>query len=173
MTDPATAPRDAMLAEIEASYERLVAFLDGLDDAAWEGPTDAAGWTAKDHVTHLAVWAASMIAVIEGKPRWDAMGVDRVLWRTIAEGYDQINEHIRQRNRHLSPAEARGALEAAHRALTGRVARMSVVDLSLPYQHYQPWATGRTEPLHAYVRGNTEEHYDEHRGYIAAIVGAG
>lgn len=172
MTDPATAPRDAMLAEIEASFTRLTAFLDGLDPALLDGPTDAAGWTAKDHVIHLAVWAGSMIAVLDGAPRWEAMGVDRVLWRTLADGYDAINEHIRQANRHRSAADARRALEEAHRALTGRVAGMSVFELSLPYKHYQPWATDRTDPLFAYVRGNTEEHYDEHRAYIAAIVGA-
>jgi len=172
MSDPTTAPRDAMLAEIEDGYDRLVAFLDALDEAALDGPVDAAGWTAKDHVIHLAVWARSMVAVIEGRPRWDDMGVDRVLWRTIAEGYDAVNAHIQQLNRHLSVAEARRALEDAHRAVVDRVATMSVAELSFPYSYYQPWATGQDQPLYGYLRGNTVEHYDEHRGYIGAIVEA-
>jgi len=171
--EASSAQRDALLLEVAAGYDRLVRFLDSLDDAAQDDPVDAAGWTIKDHVTHLAVWARSMIAVIDGRPRWEAMGVSRELWQTIEDGYDAINADIQQRHRHLSPAEARAALAEAHAALEGRVAALSVAELELPYNHYQPWATGRTAPLHAYVRGNTSEHYDEHRRYMAAIVGAG
>lgn len=172
MPDPTTARRDAMLAEIEASYESLCGYLDGLDETALTGPTDAAGWTATDHVFHLAVWTGSMLAVIEGRPRWEAMGVSEETWSTIADGYDEINADIQRRHRDGSPPEARRALEAAHRALLDHVATMTEAELSLPYSHFQPWATGQDDPMYAYVRGNTAEHYDEHREYIEVLVGS-
>lgn len=170
--DPA-ARRAALMAEIDAGYRRLTAYLDTLDDAALTGPVDAAGWTATDHVMHLAVWADSMVAVMDRRPRWEAMGLSRDVWATIEQGYDVINEAIRQQHAGAAAADARDTLERAHRRLVARADAMDVGDLMRPYNHFQPWAVSRDQPLVAYLRGNTVEHYDQHRGYIEAIVGAG
>lgn len=171
VTDPA-AQRAALMAEIDAGYRRLSAYLDTLDDAAMTGPVDAAGWTAKDHVMHLAVWADSMVAVMDRQPRWEAMGLSRDVWATIEQGYDVINEAIRQQHAAASDAAVRDALERAHRRLVARADAMDADDLMRPYNHFQPWAVSRDQPLVGYLRGNTVEHYDEHRRYIEAIVGA-
>lgn len=167
----AEAQRRAMLAEIQAGFDRFVAFLDTLDEAALTGPADAAGWTANDHVIHLAVWAGSMQAVIDGRPRWEAIGVSRETWATIADGYDVINAAIQRQHAGRASADVRRTFEATHRALVERMAALSTDDLLRPYSHHQPWAVGRDEPLYAYLIGNTAEHYDEHRGYIADLMG--
>ena len=167
---PADARRRAMMADIQSGHDRLAAYLDTLDESALTTPTDAAGWTANDHVMHLAVWADSMIAVIDGKPRWEAMGVSRDVWVTLAEGYDAVNEAIRRLHAGRPSAEVRRAFEDAHHALVARVEALSTDELALPYSHYQPWAVGRDEPLYGYIVGNTVAHYDAHRGYIEALI---
>lgn len=167
----ADAPRATMLVEIEAGYDRLLALLDTLDDAALAGPVDGAGWTANDHVIHLALWAGSMLAVFDRRPRWEAIGVSRETWATIADGYDEINAQLQRQHAGRSTADVRHTFEATHRALVGRVERLSAKELMLPYSQYQPWSVGCDEPLYGYVLGNTVEHYDEHRAYIAGIVG--
>lgn len=169
-SSPAT-HRRALMADIQSGYDRLTAYLDTLDEAALTVPTDAAGWTANDHVMHLAAWAGSMIAVIDGQPRWEAIGVSRDVWTTIADGYDVINAAIQRRHAGRPSAEVRRAFDDTHRALVARVEALSIDDLTRPYSHYQPWAVGRDEPLYGYIRGNTVEHYDEHRGYIEVLVG--
>lgn len=73
-----------------------------------------------------------------------------MLWRTIAEGYDAINAHIQRLSRHLSAAEARRALEEAHRAVVGRVATMSVAErwaVRDPRSVTQALADARCPPL--------------------------
>lgn len=166
------AQRAALMAEIDAGYERLRAYLDTLDEGAWTGPVDDAGWTVTDHVMHLAVWAESMVAVMDGRPRWEAMGLSPDVWATIAQGYDVINEAIRQQHASAGAAAVRDALERSHRALVARADALDAADLMRPYNYFQPWAEGRDQPLVGYLRGNTVEHYDAHRRYIEAIVGA-
>lgn len=177
--DPAAIPADelaaqraALMAEIDAGYEQLRAYLDTLDEAAWTGPVDAAGWNVKDHVMHLAVWAGSMVAVMDRRPRWEAMGLSQDVWATIAQGYDVINEAIREQHATASAPAVRDALDQAHRGLVARADALDAADLMRPYNYFQPWAEGRDQPLVGYLRGNTVEHYDAHRRYIEAIVGA-
>ena len=171
MTNDLAAQRAALMAEIDAGFTRFDAYLDTLAPSQWTAPLDAAGWSAKDHVMHLAVWAGSMIAVMDGRPRWEAMGVSPEVWATITDTYDVINDDIRRQHADASPAAVRTAFTTTHRALNARAAALGDEDLVRPYHHFQPWATGVDGPLHAYLRGNTVEHYDEHRGYVEALLG--
>jgi hypothetical protein len=164
------APREALLAEMDAGLARLLVTLDGLDDVAMAGLADEAGWTVKDHVAHLAVWAGSLLAVLDRAPRWERMGVSEDVWRTIDEGYDAINDVIWHGHRHLTGAEARALLEREHRALEERVRTMTDAALATPYRELQPWADDETAPVSACILGNTADHYDEHRAYIQAIL---
>ncbi len=170
--DDLDAQRSAMMAEIDAGFRRFTAFLAALDDADLTGPTDAAGWTAKDHVAHLTAWAGSMIAVLDGRPRWEAIGVTPEVWQTITDTYDVINAAIQARHRDTLPAEVRTDFDGTHRALVARIESMATADLVRPYVHFQPWATGRDDPLYGYLLGNTVGHYDEHRGYVEEMVSA-
>ena len=58
-------------AELEASidhwWDALQAVIGRYTEAELTGPTDAAGWTVKDHLAHLAAWERSMVFLFEGK----------------------------------------------------------------------------------------------------------
>jgi hypothetical protein len=161
----------SLLSEMDGGFTKLNTYLDGLSDEQMTVPTDAAGWTGKDHLMHLAVWAGSMLAVIDQQPRWEAMGVSKEVWKTIVETYDQINAVIQQKHRDLPLAAVKEAFQQTHHVLVERVRSMSDEALLRPYSYYQPWAVDETDPLYAYLQGNTSDHYEEHQAYIAAIVG--
>lgn len=48
--------KDELLIRIEQGWNEFQAYIQTLSAAQLAGPTDAAGWTAKDHIMHLAVW---------------------------------------------------------------------------------------------------------------------
>ncbi|TAK10712.1 MAG: ClbS/DfsB family four-helix bundle protein [Anaerolineae bacterium] len=158
-------------ARIQHGFEELLEFLESLPEGEWENGADAAGWTAKDHVAHLAVWAGSMVAVMNGRPRWEAMGLPLETWMTIVRTYDVINAAIRAAHWGDTPVQAFAAWRAAHAAVMARAAALPDEELRLPYSHYQPGATDETAPLYLYIEGNTSDHYAEHRAYIGVLLG--
>lgn len=170
MTTENQDPKAAMLAKIEASYKNFLKYIDALTPEDWTGPTDAVGWTVKDHVSHLAAWAASMIAVIEKQPRWEGIGVSREVWDTVENRYDTINAVVRENHLADSIEQVRADLVSAHKGLMALVEPMSIEELSRPYSDFQPWAEGVSSPLYGYVDGNSGGHYDLHLEYIRKIL---
>jgi Mycothiol maleylpyruvate isomerase N-terminal domain len=42
-----------LIASTTSTWDALVAYVDGVPDEQWSDPKDAAGWSVKDHVSHL------------------------------------------------------------------------------------------------------------------------
>jgi len=162
--------RETMFAEIEEGYQAFLQFINELTESQWTLPTDAAGWTVKDHVIHCAVWAGSVVAVINKKPRWEEIDVSFEVWKTIDRNYDQINEVIRQNQLEKSPAEVKHAFIEAHQTLIETARGLSMAELELPYSHYQTYAESETHPLYKTIKGNSASHYAEHLEYIRKIL---
>lgn len=149
-----------------------------LSEQQLTGPRDAAGWTVRDHLTHLAAWADGITALLRGGDRWAAMGVEPV----VAPGsnpptydFDVINERIAERHRGLSGAEALALAVASHRALAAEVDKLSDEQLSWPYNRFGKPALGDgSTPIIEYIAGDSYEHYPEHLGWIESLLkGAG
>ncbi|HMQ29448.1 MAG TPA: maleylpyruvate isomerase N-terminal domain-containing protein [Chloroflexaceae bacterium] len=58
-----------------ASLARFLKALDGLDVGQLDEPADVAGWTVRDHLVRLAVWAEGIAALLRRDDRWAAMGL--------------------------------------------------------------------------------------------------
>ena len=129
-------------------------------------PTDAAGWTPKDHMMHLAVWEDGMYAVLEKTSRSEQMGFDSALWES---GYDVINDIIWKQHRDKSLEEVLSTFEAIHQRLIDKVQNLSDEDLKRPYLYYQPNSV-QVYPVIGYIIGNTYKHYAEHQEWIEAII---
>lgn len=176
MTTPRI-PEDVSVAElltrIDAGWAAYHGLLAGLDDAALAGPADAAGWTAQDHMTHVAAWEAGIHADLERRPRWAAMGVEPAdLAEAIAaRDFDAINAAIREGQRGMDAAAARAYAERTHAAMRTAVAALADEDLLRPYADFKTDAADPAVPLLPFVVGNTFGHYAEHAGYIEAILG--
>jgi hypothetical protein len=148
MTDTAA----TTLANFEDAFARLEQTVKRLDERQLTEIRDPAGWAAKDHLMHLALWEQSLLASVDGKPRHQALGIDAST--DASEDYDGINAQIFAATRHRPLKDVLETLHATHAATR---ARLSVA-----------------APAPALVKdvpGYTE-HYDQHRGWIEALVGS-
>ncbi|MCW5876692.1 MAG: ClbS/DfsB family four-helix bundle protein [Anaerolineales bacterium] len=167
--DPAKL-KEKLLTKIREGWKQLQDFIGGYTDEQLTTPTDAAGWTAKDHLIHLAVWQNGMTALLDKQPRRGAMGLSEELWDTLARGYDEVNAAIQQQHEGLSIDEVRGALEESHQEFVARIEALPAEELVLPYKHFQPWAENREEPVIAYLAGNSFGHSEQHIPWMRTII---
>jgi len=158
---------NGVMEPIERSWNQLDALLQSL------GPNDltitgADGWEVKDHLIHIAAWEHSLLALLEGGDRRQAMGVGQGVDET-----DAINAAVWAMHREKTPAQALDYFHQTHALLVKRLGSMSDADLQLPYNHYQPndpRDPGDDRPAVDWVAGNTYEHYAEHIAWIAQLV---
>ncbi|HEX6292237.1 MAG TPA: ClbS/DfsB family four-helix bundle protein [Herpetosiphonaceae bacterium] len=163
--------KHALRAEMDASLTQFLAVIDALSDDDLLIPHDDAGWSVRDHLTHLAVWADGIAALLRRDDRWAAMGLVLDPADDTEPEYDVLNAQIQRQHHHLTPAAARAQLVAAHERVAAAVDALADSDLSAPYEHFVAPFTGQEGSLiYEYILGNTAHHYDEHTPWIIAIV---
>jgi hypothetical protein len=54
--------KQELIIKMNEGLRDFLTFLDQYSDEQLLQPTDAAGWNARDHITHLAVWADGVAA---------------------------------------------------------------------------------------------------------------
>jgi hypothetical protein len=167
MTDETVLSKTELLARIERGWDEFKTYIKTLTDSQLTTPTDAAGWTAKDHLTHIAVWEDGTFAIFQGLDRPEYMGVDKATWDS--HDYDKINAVIQQRHKNKSLAETMTMLNETHRRVVDKLQSLSDEELQRPYNHYQPGSSADAPAIN-WVTGNTYEHYAEHIPWIDAIV---
>jgi hypothetical protein len=157
-----------LVSRMQKGWEDFQAYLKTLTPEQMTTPADAAGWTVKDHVIHLATWEDGVYALLEKQPRYEQMGVDKETW----DGHDTdaINAVIQKQKHDMPLDEVLKKFEDVHKRLIEKVQSMSSKDLLRPYSYYQADSTAQ-KPVFGWIVGNTYEHYAEHKPWIAAIVG--
>lgn len=157
-----------LLQQINTSWRDLQDYLASLTETQMTVPSDAAGWTVKDHLIHLTVWEDGIYALLCCDSRLEAMGFEEGAWEM---GIEAINAAIQQRYHNVPLAEAQQMADSHHRQFLELLSSMSDEDLLRPYQHYDP-NTERQQPVYHWVLGNSAEHYAEHLPWMQAIVAA-
>jgi hypothetical protein len=171
VTEEEVAPTVAELRRLmDEGLGRLLTTVDQLDPARIEDSTDAQGWSAEDHLAHLAIWVDGIAALLRTENRWAAMGLDITDADRDSLGADGINDLVVDRHRDLTPAQARAWLMEAHSRLGKAVESLSDDDLMRPYGSFTTPPDDKGHPIFGYVVGNTFEHYDEHLPWIVAIA---
>jgi hypothetical protein len=165
--DTETMSKADLLAKIEKGWNDFQTYLKTLSEEQLTGPADAAGWTAKDHIMHLAVWEDSINALFNSQLRNENMGVDKATWDS--RDFDKINAVIQQRHKDKPLAEVLQTLQDVHQRLMTKLQSLTEEDLTRPYSHYQSDSTN-SNPAIRWVKGDTYEHYAEHTPWIDAIV---
>jgi hypothetical protein len=125
------------------------------------------GWAVKDHLVHIAAWEHSLLALLDGSDRRQAMGVGRE-----ADDTDSINAAVWSLHHHKTPEQAVEYFRQTHELLMKRLRGMTDADLQLTYNHYQPAEQRDPDddrPVIDWVAGNTYDHYGEHIAWILAI----
>lgn len=156
-----------LLSRMDAGWDELQAFIKPLSEEAMTVSVDAAGWTVKDHLIHLAIWEGSMIALLNHQPRYEALGVDYDLF--VSGDHDAVNAIIQQQHKDKSPEQVLAELEQTHTRMLQKIQSLTDADIALPYQHYAPDAD-RDAPVVYWIVGNTSEHYAEHTPWMMAIL---
>lgn len=156
-----------LIEKIEKGWESFHAYLRTLKPEQLTIPTDTAGWTAKDHLAHLAVWEDGIFAMLNGRSRNEAMNVDATTWAT--RDFDKINAVIQHDYQGKSLEEVMTFFNDAHSRLFEKVKSMSEDELYQPYNTFTP-ESPNTDPVINWITGDTYEHYAEHQPWIKAIV---
>jgi hypothetical protein len=133
-------------------------------------PRDANGWSAKDHIVHVAVWEGSLAAVLHGQPRYSAMGMDEQTYNNAAppEGYNEII-YAQYKDRPLE--EALLLSRHAHAQMLDALRNLNIDALAQLYTEYQPAPAGEEEmPMMLRLLRTYEAHYPEHLGLIREIA---
>ncbi len=79
--DDMVSSRVELLQNIDAGWNRFYGYLKTLSDEQLSTPTDASGWTVKDHLTHLAIWEDGIYGLLMGHSRREQMGIDEATWQ--------------------------------------------------------------------------------------------
>jgi|GEM_PF-140828 len=160
--------KEELLSRIDRSRRELENAIRPLSDAQLtrRGPF---GWSAKDHLAHLATWELGIVELLQKRPRFAAMGVEEAVSQGKTE--DEINELIFRRRAHRTASEVMADFEEVHARLLQLLNTLDEEALFQPYASYLPeGTTGSQLPVIHWVAGNTYEHFDEHRGYIEALL---
>jgi hypothetical protein len=156
---------NAQLHRIETEWNELSKLVNQLQDADGLTQVGTDGWTVKDHLAHVAAWEHSLLALVEGRDRSLAMGLQE-----SPQEIDAINEAVRKEHSTDTAEEALGYFRDAHAQLMSALGKLSDADLQKPYSHFQPGDPDEKRPVIEWVAGNTYEHYAEHIDWINQIL---
>lgn len=96
---------------IEESWHQLNSLVESLGPSGLT-LTGADGWAVKDHLIHIAAWEHSLLALLEGTDRREAMGVGPGVDET-----DAINAAVWSMHRSKSPEQALDYFHQTHALL--------------------------------------------------------
>jgi hypothetical protein len=166
MTDmPMT--RTSLMSAIETSWNNLQDFIQTLTNDELTQAKDATGWTVKDHLIHVAIWENANRAMLEGESKREVLEISPEVWE---QDDDPINAVLQERYQNMSLNDVLQTLQENHDAMLKKLNTMTEEDFKLPYSHYQPQST-QERAIIDYVAWDTVYHYNDHREWIAAIVG--
>ncbi len=124
---------------------------------------DPAGWSALDHFAHVSAWERSRLTWLQGRPRFEGLGVTSEQFRL---DYDPLNEIVREQTQGQGYDQVMSSALVVHQAMMDEIRTFDPDDV--------PRSGGITTEeiadLGAQITANLTDHYDEHREYIEKIL---
>lgn len=162
----ASLSKDALIKSITDAWNELHHFIGSLSTEQLTAPTDAAGWTVKDHIIHLATWEKGTVAMMAGESKREVMDIPLEVWE---QDDDPINAVIQQRYHDMPLDEVMRTFEEIHSSLLAKLNSMTDADLQRPYKHYFPDSTDEHAMLE-WVKFDIVQHFKDHIPWMAAIT---
>ena len=133
-------------------------------------PGGPSGWSAKDHLAHVAAWEQVLLAILQGRSPAAAIGVNPTIYET--EGVDGVNAAIYERHRGRPLPDVLTELRQTHERVLATLAPLADADLRRPFTDFQPDdPTARRDPIIRWIVDNTCGHYEEHVALIHDLLG--
>ena len=145
------------LARFDDAWASLDKTVQGLSDQELTAPRDPAGWAAKDHLMHVAVWEQALLAKLDGRARHEALGLDAAT--EGSEDWDAINAQIFAATRDRSSRDVLDTLRRTHETTRAEIAALAKGAAASP----------AAEAFLADVPGYAE-HYEQHAGWVLELV---
>lgn len=152
---------------IAAGWDELEQAIAGLTNADLE--QRAGGWSAVDHLGHVAAWERATVALLEGRPPHLGLGVEEQLYQSRND--DLINAALQRRDADRPAPETLAELRDAHAALVAVLDQLSAEALERTASAFVPGASAydNGEPMRTRLVGDTYAHYVEHAAAIRAL----
>jgi hypothetical protein len=148
---------------IMQAWQRLMDTMSQAPKPEYSRKQDANGWTALDHFAHVSAWERSRLTWLQGRPRFEGLGVTP---KQFQLGYDELNEIVRQQTHGQSYDEVMQAALSVHQAMIDEVRTFDPDDVP----RSGGIDTAEMADIGAQLTVNLTEHYDEHREYIERIL---
>lgn len=157
---PTTA--EDMLEQVHAARAEIEAIIDHLSQEQMTGTSDEGGWTIKDHLAHIAEWQRRGLAAIEGRPPWEAFGIERERYEQL--DIDGINEILYERNKDRPVEEVLTDFRKTQEKVVLTLEQMNEDDLQkeIPQGHSQKYRRIGELALSTFA-GHDNEHVEEIR----------
>jgi hypothetical protein len=128
---------------VEASWEQLLAAVDGIADERMSEPGVAGDWSVKDVLAHVAYWEGRAIGIVErkltGEPDPPGGGLD----------FEAVNQNVYAERANWTIAQMLDEFHGTHQRFMAALRQFPDIDTDA-------------------IEGNTFEHYDEHAADIRA-----
>lgn len=152
-------------------WARVEQIVSGLSESQLTTVRDSRGWAIKDHLAHLMVWEQSLLALLQGRSRDQALGLDDTTYQKIE--VDDVNQIIYQRHQDRTLDDVLTTSRRSHHELRAAIDALSDNDLLKPYSHYQPNNPPEQDgPVVLWIIGNTYGHYEDHITWIQDLLPA-
>jgi hypothetical protein len=154
-----------LISSIRRDRAALEALVSSLGEARLTTRESDAGWSVKDHLSHVAAWERMIIAHLRDGSDADVAGMDAAAYATPT--LDELNDLIYHRSRDRGVAETLREFREAHRAIVSFIAEMPEERLATLYWDDDPSARQVLDK----IAGDTYLHYREHAGWISELAG--
>ena len=159
-----------LLANIDRSWRDLKATVGRYRDEQLTEVRDPAGWSATDHLAHVAIWERSTLELLrDGHPQHETLGIERELYESREETkFEKINAILHARSADWSLSRVRTELDDIHRPLVSLIESMTPADLARPWS--EMGLDTHEIPVLIVLDGDCTEHYDDHRLWIEELI---
>ena len=148
------------LARFDEGWTALDKTVQGLGERELTEIRDPAGWSAKDHLMHVAVWEQALLAKLDGRARHQALSLDAST--EGSDDWDALNAQIFAATRARSLRDVLETLRATHAKTRGEIVGLTNAGAALAS------ADAFLTDVPSYA-----EHYEQHGGWIRELVARG
>lgn len=153
---------EALMGMMQA-WERLMGTMTKAPKDEYARKHDARGWTALDHLAHVSAWERSRLTWLQGRPRFEGLGVTQEQFQLP---YDELNEIVRQQTHGQGYDEIMQDALSVHQSMVEEVRTFDPNDVP----RSGGIDTAEMADIGAQLKENLTDHYDQHREYIEKIL---